>query len=350
MISAELELLVRGSAVGTFLALAVALLRTSRGPARGPGILFCLAAASHTFTQITGWERMLGPLVPLVWTLSVAGAGLLWAMTVELFGETRRPVPARYFPASLLVLIGLASLAVAPALMHFVWMAHNAVGGLLIAHALVVIWRDWSNDLVEQRRRLRGPIMFAVAIYGFGVLVAETAGLANAPVEVLSPVAAFTLLTLGLAALGAFVHADPYLFSRASQRRSEDTSLTSEESAAARRLETLMSVERAYRDNSLTIGALAAGIGLPEHRLRRLINQKLGFRNFTSYLNHWRLAEIRTALSDPDQQGVPILTIALDAGFGSVGPFNRAFKQATGVTPTVYRERNLSAAIADTQN
>jgi hypothetical protein len=29
------------------------------------------------------------------------------------------------------------------------------------------------------------------------------------------------------------------------------------------------------------------------------------------------------ALSDPSQSSVPILTIALDAGFGSIGPFNR---------------------------
>ena len=34
---------------------------------------------------------------------------------------------------------------------------------------------------------------------------------------------------------------------------------------------------------------------------------------------------------------MPILTIALDAGFGSLGPFNRAFKDAEGMTPSAYR-------------
>jgi AraC-like DNA-binding protein len=34
---------------------------------------------------------------------------------------------------------------------------------------------------------------------------------------------------------------------------------------------------------------------------------------------------------------VPILTVALDAGFGSIGPFNRAFKAHTGLTPSEYR-------------
>ncbi|MGP8122947.1 MAG: helix-turn-helix domain-containing protein, partial [Xanthobacteraceae bacterium] len=37
-------------------------------------------------------------------------------------------------------------------------------------------------------------------------------------------------------------------------------------------------------------------------------------------------------------------TIALDAGFQSLGPFNRAFKSETGVTPTEYRRGRTTAA------
>jgi AraC-like DNA-binding protein len=36
---------------------------------------------------------------------------------------------------------------------------------------------------------------------------------------------------------------------------------------------------------------------------------------------------------------VPVLTIAMDSGFQSLGPFNRAFKADTGLTPTEYRRR-----------
>jgi AraC-like DNA-binding protein len=38
---------------------------------------------------------------------------------------------------------------------------------------------------------------------------------------------------------------------------------------------------------------------------------------------------------------LPVLTIALDLGFGSIGPFNRAFKDATGMTPTEFRRAHL---------
>jgi AraC-like DNA-binding protein len=116
------------------------------------------------------------------------------------------------------------------------------------------------------------------------------------------------------------------------------------ESALLRRLDRLMTFERAYRREGLTIGPLAAELGVPEYRLRQLINEGLGHRNFNAFLNRYRLDEAKAALADPGQREVPVLTIALDAGFQSIGPFNRAFKADTDVTPTEFRR----AALADT--
>ncbi|WP_409334221.1 helix-turn-helix domain-containing protein [Bradyrhizobium manausense] len=103
-----------------------------------------------------------------------------------------------------------------------------------------------------------------------------------------------------------------------------------------------MSVERTYRQEGLAIGALAARLGVPEHRLRQAINEGLGYRNFNAFLNHYRIADARLALADAEQREVPILTIAMDAGFQSIGPFNRAFKAETGLTPTEFRREALS--------
>jgi AraC-like DNA-binding protein len=50
---------------------------------------------------------------------------------------------------------------------------------------------------------------------------------------------------------------------------------------------------------------------------------------------------VKSALADPTQKEVPILTIALDAGFGSLGPFNRAFRDVEGMTPSEYRAQQL---------
>jgi AraC-like DNA-binding protein len=106
----------------------------------------------------------------------------------------------------------------------------------------------------------------------------------------------------------------------------------------------LMADERIYRHDNVTIGALANRLAIPEYRLRRLINQKLGYRNFNVFLNNHRIEEAKAALADPTQAEVPVITIAMDAGFASLGPFNRAFKATTGVTPTEYRRQRGIAA------
>jgi len=84
---------------------------------------------------------------------------------------------------------------------------------------------------------------------------------------------------------------------------------------------------------------LAVKLGMPEHRLRVLINNGLGHRNFNAFVNRYRIEEAKAALADPAQIDVPVLTIALDAGFQSLAPFNRAFKADTGLTPTEFRRR-----------
>lgn len=118
------------------------------------------------------------------------------------------------------------------------------------------------------------------------------------------------------------------------------------EPALWRRLEQLMTVERVYRREGLTIGTLSAELGVPEYRLRQLINEGLGHRNFNAFLNRYRIEEARAALADPEQVEVPVLTIAMDTGFQSIGPFNRAFKAATDLTPTEFRRLAMAGNAA----
>jgi AraC-like DNA-binding protein len=106
------------------------------------------------------------------------------------------------------------------------------------------------------------------------------------------------------------------------------------------RLDSAMA-DGAYRRAALTIGELAGMLHVPEHRLRALINQRMGFRNFSAYLNEHRIADAKNRLADPDIVSLPVLTIAMDLGYGSLAPFNRAFKSATGQTPTEFRRAAL---------
>jgi len=80
--------------------------------------------------------------------------------------------------------------------------------------------------------------------------------------------------------------------------------------------------------------------------LRELIHSQLGYRNFPAYVNDHRLQEVEQKLADPAFDRRPILTLALEAGFGSIGPFNRAFRERHGVTPSAFRAQRAAATSA----
>jgi AraC-like DNA-binding protein len=215
--------------------------------------------------------------------------------------------------------------------------------GLAIAPTLMT----WRDDLLEGRRRLRLFIVLASAAYTAAIAFANLTGnihpvpgvpnlLFGLALAAIIAIAAWSLLGLrpqqGLFASLAAPQpiAVPTPASAAPLTETVDP-------AQVAALERAMTVDRTYRQDGLTIAQLAGKLGLPEYRLRRLINQALGYRNFNAFLNFYRIADARAALADPTQADVPVLTIALDAGFSSLGPFNRAFKAETGLTPSEYR-------------
>jgi AraC-like DNA-binding protein len=108
------------------------------------------------------------------------------------------------------------------------------------------------------------------------------------------------------------------------------------------KLKRLMEEQKVYKKEGLTIGALAELMNEQEYKLRRLINHQLGFRNFNDFLNQYRVNEACEILSDPAQTKKTILEIAYDLGYQSIGPFNKAFKDLKGTTPTAYRKSQVS--------
>lgn len=197
----------------------------------------------------------------------------------------------------------------------------------------------WSTDLVESRRRMRVAIIGVVAVAIFGIVVSELWSGWPPPVEWRAANAAWMLLLAVIVALATLGWRDPLLLAAPVRPVDASPRPEADDSILLTRLDADMRHERLYRQDGLTITAVAARLGVPEYRLRRAINQGLGARNFNAYLNGFRLEEARQALVDPEQRDVPILTIALDAGFGSLAPFNRAFREAEGCTPTEYRAR-----------
>lgn len=317
------------------------------------GALFALGAAAYAVCSAEGFHARAGLWsAPLV-ALTVGNNLVFWMFARALFGEDFRPRLAH-----LALWIAIAALGVVGALglAPRAWQGPIGVALALQAMAfagLAVIQTlgSWKADLVEPRRRLR---VFIVAASALHIALTAAAGLGprldTTPVLRFADAVALALIAVTVAwaalrgATGALLlagepHEGPKPAAAVARLEPGDMVLL-------RRLEQQMNEDRAYRRDGLTIGELAHDLGVPEYRLRRIINGGLGHRNFAAYLNSHRLAEAKAALADPQQAEVPVLTIALDAGFGSLGPFNRAFKAETGLTPTAYRRATLGEGAA----
>jgi AraC-like DNA-binding protein len=222
------------------------------------------------------------------------------------------------------------------------------------ALAIIQALTTWSTDLVEERRRLRLFIVVAAAVYG-AAYAGQQLLLKASELPMRASVANAIVLALIVAAIAAALTRSsgdtifPVAGSTGEMPETPSagvatTSLDAADRKLVATLDRLMQYDRVYRHDNMTIGTLALKLGVPEYRLRRLINRTLGYRNFNAFLNNYRIEEAKAALADPAQIKVPVLTIAMDAGFQSLGPFNRAFKTTTGVTPTEYRRLRSAAA------
>ena len=337
----DFELMARGGTLALLALWSWLLWRDHRAMlAARTAIVMNLGIASYVFVT-SGWterQDLPGLIIPL---LARSTPGLFWLFAKTWFNDRTRLAPAD--------LILIAASMVNAVIIHFTFETKTPafyVSGVLfrismLGFGIAGLWEAWrgrDGDLIEARRRLRLGVVGAVGLYVLVIGFAEIAVYqADASIRVIGMIGASTsFITLALsAAMFASRKADlygapPAISGAVAQRNSDDEPL-------AERLLALMEAEKPHRDERLTIAGLALQLGVQEYRLRRLINGALGHRNFAQFLNGYRLAEVKQALSDPTQREVPILTIALDAGFGSLGPFNRAFRDAEGMTPSEYR-------------
>ncbi|MEO0883098.1 MAG: AraC family transcriptional regulator [Pseudomonadota bacterium] len=226
------------------------------------------------------------------------------------------------------------------------WMRHatDIVTLSLVAHLIWKIVSGLDEDLVNRRRRVR--IIFVsfviaailISVIGENILQAQGYGQYSVTITALAtlPVVA------GLIFWVTRLQPETLLFQTVQIPEPKSLSIDPRDSAAHKRLMDMMEHERAWTEPGLTIGSLSEKVGLPEHQLRNLINRGMGHRNFASFLNGYRLTYAKSVLSNPEQARLPVLTIAMDAGFGSLAPFNRAFKAAEGITPTAFRAKALA--------
>jgi AraC-like DNA-binding protein len=358
MVLSTLDLALRAGTTALLLVLAASLFRDFRGAVAGRlAVAFALGSAAHAVTYGIGAATPVSVWhAPLI-ALSTGNIVVFWLFTRALFDDAFK---MRWWHALVWAVvagfsfINCAWIAPASGNVRFAVIAINLLVLGFIALAVGQTIASWSADLVEGRRRLRVFIVSAAALYGginavLQILVsgreaADVADTANA--GLLAGIVAAICYSMMQVAAGDLFPGAPVATAVANL---PGRSVAPADSGAADQrlvdaLMRLMADERIYRHDNITIGTLATKLSIPEYKLRRLINQRLGYRNFNVFLNNHRIEEAKAALADPSQAEVPVITIAMDAGFQSLGPFNRAFKATTGVTPTEYRRLNEARA------
>ena len=348
----------RGAAVALLLLMALRLWR-ERLTARPAGRLlagFSLALCVQVISSTPMFENGLPP----VWQalpvgISVGNSVLFWLFAQVLFDDDftiRRWHAVVWFAlfvcgVSFCLTLDLnRSPDVANAVMR---MIIRGAPLLFVALTVLVTVRRWSVDLLERRRRLRGIVIVGGTLYTLAMVVLRlqsSHGILPAPSALLDIATLLIIISVVAGSVTRLRAQDLFTSTKTEPTATAPSQPTAsppddpELQALLNRLSTLMTRQRAYAQENLTIAGLAEQLNVPEYRLRRAINGSLGHRNFNAYVNEFRLREAQAALVASDTRELPVLTIALTAGFQSIGPFNRAFKTMTGLTPTEFRHKH----------
>ena len=306
------------------------------------------------------------PLAYGVLTFCVGGAAWLWLAARALFDDDFGWHWPEGLVLAVVLLVGLAAdvpyfpagdgpfRTFAPG-SPVAWLGHLHTGLMLACSvaALAEVARGWRSDLVEARRAARRWVALGIGLYSAVALLIELAvrgqpvgpwlpGLHVLGIGSIASALALLVMRRPLAdLLGLAVEVPPAppvtpVAPVANLPAAEPpaAALSDKQARALAKLDAAMTQDHVYRRDGLTLADLAQTLALPEATLRELINQRLGFRNFNDFLHHHRLNEAVDRLRRED---LPILSIALACGYGSIGPFNRAFKQRLGMTPTEFR-------------
>lgn len=327
----------------------------------------CIGTSAYLFASVPGLSAALGIGMIPVLLVCLFGPSAVWLFCLSMFDDNFK-LGAKHYA----VLVGFYALGIvqysnfyaatgelpliSPLKIHavmegvglFPWLISFAMLVMklgIAVHLLISTWLGRNDDLVPKRRLFRDIFVVAVALISFGIVVTETWPQGYGPsieyVQLIAQSGPIFLVSLfmlwhisginGRWLFGDYGPVEPAPVARSESEDRHD-------------LETLdgLAASGALMAHGMTISSLAQMAAMPEHRLRRLVNQHLGYRNFADYLNFHRIEAAKSRFAVVADRHVPVLTVAMDLGYGSLGPFNRAFKERAGMTPTAFRKKALN--------
>jgi AraC-like DNA-binding protein len=280
-----------------------------------------------------------------LWLLMLSGGtcSVFWLFTRALFRKT-----AAIGPFELMLVAGI----IAPSLIKPVFIISgfsapieilvNAQTMLSSTALMLSVWeaaRNWpsAEHLNERRLRIGYLTVFSSGVFLCAIVFNTGAPISPQLVTLIEALCATAILAVGSVAI-VYRRAHPAPDWRPAPEATEtDTQL-------GQRLIRLIEREQMYLDPDLSLRHLAQALGEPPNKVSRAITAGLKAANVNQLINARRIAHAQSLLRDPDRDSLTILQIALESGFNSIGPFNRAFKAITDQTPRAYRRDRTTAA------
>lgn len=338
-----LDMSIRSAAIALALLSSVALLILPQTrPVGRPVLALSLTMTCYALLSSLAGPSLPGQIIPLLLVGAIFVPLAVCWLVVTLFIDNARDRVPWLVAAGVAVALSIAS----------IWMPGLEVGRALVLLAFFVALlgmaiRTGKEDLVEDRLKFRPAFLSAVAILGVSITSTELIFGYRAVPDGITLAQGMAFLALAFA-YGLWVlkpepkacicMAEPDKPAAPADRRTEAV-----DASVVTALEGALEAG-IWRREGLTIADLGQQIGVPEHRLRVVINKRLGFRNFPTFINSYRIAAAKEVLADPANARRTILEVAYDSGFASLGPFNKAFRDQTGESPSEYRRRALDSA------
>ena len=290
--------------------------------------------------------RLSGMAGHLAYVLTGYAAVFLWWFCLAVFDRAFRP-------EGWVLAVGLAWFVIASAdrglfgSIPLQWGLSRLLVGLGFIMVLHLSWRlirDRGGDLVDARRQARIVVVMLLA----GQLMADLIVDAlmgfdwQPPLFSLIQNLAFLIFTGGLICLtqrgavrsGAVGARQPFRQPAPSQ----------EEIRLTERLRILIQEQQVHLDPTLTFDRFVGLMGGSDRAVRHLINHRLGYDHFRTFLNAHRMMEARRRLADPNHRQDKLIAIAMDSGFASLASFNRVFQDAEKCSPGTWRKAHLSTS------
>ncbi|MEM6845051.1 MAG: helix-turn-helix domain-containing protein [Bacteroidota bacterium] len=101
-------------------------------------------------------------------------------------------------------------------------------------------------------------------------------------------------------------------------------------------LQELMINQHLYRNPNLGREDIASELGISPSYLTQLLKENAG-KNFTSFVNEYRVKAVEQMLLDPSFEPFDVLSIGLEAGFKSKSAYYSTFKSINGLTPAQFK-------------